>query len=66
MPLAETVRRNCDPDANGKAPFGDRDHLACVARHSVLFLFSEPCHGPFTLSSRLGDPNQPKQKGELS
>ena len=34
-PLAETARRNRDPDADGEAPFGDLDHLAWVARHCV-------------------------------
>src|SRR6516162_11348243 len=35
MPLAETRWRNADPDADEKAPFGGRDHLARVAWHRV-------------------------------
>jgi hypothetical protein len=35
--LAETRWRNGDPDKDREAPFGDCDHLAWVAGHSVPF-----------------------------
>jgi hypothetical protein len=33
MPLAKTVWRNADPDANRETPLDDGDHLAWVASH---------------------------------
>jgi hypothetical protein len=39
MPLAETRRRNADPDANWETPPGDRDHLARITWHCVPRLF---------------------------
>jgi putative SOS response-associated peptidase YedK len=38
MSLAETFRRNADPDPDREAPLGHHDHLAGVTRQSV-FLF---------------------------
>jgi hypothetical protein len=37
--LAETAWRNGDADANRKSPFGGRDQLARIARHSVPHSF---------------------------
>jgi len=40
VPTAQTARRNANPDADGKAPFGGRYHLAWVAWHHIIhFLF---------------------------
>src|SRR6266446_541616 len=39
MPLAETARRNPEPDADRKAPLGHGDHLSRVARHLCSSLF---------------------------
>jgi hypothetical protein len=49
VPLAETVWRNGDPDADGKAPFGFGDHLAGVAWH----------HAPLFLVCGRGNPGEP-------
>jgi hypothetical protein len=33
MPVAETLRRNADPNADREAAFSDRNHLSWVAWH---------------------------------
>jgi hypothetical protein len=33
MSLAETLRRNANPNADRETPLGQHDHLAWVARH---------------------------------
>jgi hypothetical protein len=53
--LAKTARRNDDPDADGEASLGHRDHVARVTRHSAFLIRSHPrSHGCSVLSSRLG------------
>jgi len=41
MPLAETVWRNPDPDADGEPPLGHSDHFARIARHWVPFVLRD-------------------------
>ena len=41
MPLAETIRRDSDPDPDREAALGHRDHFARIARQIVFLLCSE-------------------------
>ena len=54
MPLAETLWRNADPDADREAPLCRRDHLAWVARQlNVPYIFSSRLHGRLALDHPL-------------
>jgi hypothetical protein len=61
--LAETRWRNRNPNADGKAPFGDRDHLARVAWHraplSALSQF-EICEG----RTKIGCPTRVSRRNQ--
>jgi len=50
MALTETLWWNGDPDADGEATFGDRDHLAWAARHRA----------PLLSVTRLRKPGEPR------
>jgi hypothetical protein len=55
MPVAKTLWRNADPDADGEVPFCDRDHLARVAWYlSVPLLFGRGLHRDLAVLSRSG------------
>jgi hypothetical protein len=52
--LAETSRRNANPDPHGEAPLGHRDHFSRIAWHLLFVICSN--QGRFAVSSRLGLP----------
>jgi hypothetical protein len=55
MALAQAAKRSSDPDADGKAPFGHRNHFARIAGHPVFLIRStQDCHARLILSSGLG------------
>ena len=60
MPLAETLWRNADPDADRETLLGQCDHFARITWHRVPRLFCPRSHSRFAVSSRLGPASRPR------